>query len=210
MTRTSNMSVGQISLGQQMHPSQLRSYGRGVIARLGIVAIVVIFFHLGLWLHLPLFGVTAESLLLASVLSGALLGPVWGAASGFVLGGVHDLLSPTPLGLGCLVFCISGYGMARLVDAFGMTRWWQSSVYGMIGLLGGVALFASVGELLGQEYLINERFPRVVWVQVLFALVLSPGFWWMMNWVALGGFRSETRRRPRARRPQPMKPGKLT
>ena len=203
------MSLSQISLGQQLHPSQLRSYGRGVIARLAIVAIVVVFFHLGLWLHLPLFGVTAESLLLASVLSGALLGPVWGAAAGFVLGGVHDLLSPTPLGLGCLVFCISGYTMARLVNAFGMTRWWQSSIYGTIGLLGGVALFASVGELLGQEYLISEHFPRVIWVQILFALMLSPGFWWMMNWVASGGFRREAKGR-RRRRQQILKPGKLT
>ena len=203
------MSLSQISLGQQLHPSQLRSYGRGVIARLAIVAIVVVFFHLGLWLHLPLFGVTAESLLLASVLSGALLGPVWGAAAGFVLGGVHDLLSPSPLGLGCLVFCISGYAMARLVNAFGMTRWWQSSIYGTIGLLGGVALFASVGELLGQEYLISEHFPRVIWVQILFALMLSPGFWWMMNWVASGGFRREAKGR-RRRRQQILKPGKLT
>ena len=202
------MSLSQISLGQQMHPSQLRSYGRGVIARLAIVGFVVVFFHLGLWLHLPLFGVTAESLLLASVLTGALLGPVWGAAAGFVLGGVHDLLSPTPLGLGSLVFCVCGYGMARLVNAFGLLRWWQSSIYGTIGLLGGVALFASVGELLGQEYLINERFPRVVWVQALFALVLSPGFLWMMRWVASGDFVSEAKSRPR--RPQPMKPGKLT
>lgn len=204
------MSLSQISLGQQMHPSQLHSYGRAVIARLAIVGFVVVFFHLGLWLHLPLFGVTAESLLLASVLSGALLGPVWGAAAGFVLGGVHDLLSPTPLGLGCLVFCVSGYGMARLVNAFGLIRWWQSSIYGTIGLLGGVALFASVGELLGQEYLINERFPRVVWVQALFALALSPGFFWMMRWVASGDFVSENRRRFRVRRPQRMKPGKLT
>ena len=203
------MSLSQISLGQQMHPSQLRSYGRGVIARLGILAVVVVFFHLGLWLHLPLFGVTAESLLLASVLSGALLGPVWGAGAGFVLGGVHDLLSPTPLGLGCLVFCISGYAMARLVNTFGMTRWWQSSIYGTIGLLGGVALFASVGELLGQEYLISEHFPRVIWVQILFALMLSPGFWWMMNWVASGGFRREAKGR-RRRRQQILKPGKLT
>ena len=203
------MSLSQISLGQQLHPSQLRSYGRGVIARLAIVAIVVVFFHLGLWLHLPLFGVTAESLLLASVLSGALLGPVWGAGAGFVLGGVHDFLSPTPLGLGCLVFCISGYAMARLVNAFGMTRWWQSSIYGTIGLLGGVALFASVGELLGQEYLISEHFPRVIWVQILFALMLSPGFWWMMNWVASGGFRREAKGR-RRRRQQILKPGKLT
>lgn len=204
------MSLGQISLGQQLHPSQLRNYGRGVLARLALVALVIVFFHLGLWLHLPLFGVTAESLLLASVLSGALLGPVWGAGAGFALGGVHDLLSPTPLGLGCLVFCVSGYAMARLVSAFGMTRWWQSCIYGTIGLLGGVALFASVGELLGQEYLINERFPRIVWVQVLFALALSPGFWWMMNWVASGGFRRETKNRRRSRRPQVLRPGKLT
>ena len=119
------MSLSQIALGRQLHPSQLRSYGRGVIARLAIVGLVIIFFHLGLWLHLPLFGATAETLLLASVLSGALLGPVWGASTGFVLGGVHDLLSPTPLGLGCLAFCMSGYAIARLVGAFGMTRWWQ-------------------------------------------------------------------------------------
>lgn len=192
------MSLSQISLGQQLHPSQLRSYGRGVIARLAIVSVVVIFFHLGLWLHLPLFGVTAETLLLGSVLSGALLGPVWGAGAGFVLGGVHDLLSPTPLGLGCLVFCVSGYAMARLVGAFGMIRWWQSSLYGTIGLLGGTALFASVGELLGQEHLINEHFPRIIWVQAVFAAVLSPGFWWMMSWAASGGLRREkASRRPR-------------
>lgn len=197
------MSLSQISLGQQLHPSQLRSYGRGVIARLVIVSVVVIFFHLGLWLHLPLFGATAETLLLASVLGGALLGPVWGAGAGFVLGGVHDLLSPTPLGLGCLVFCVSGYAMARLVGAFGMIRWWQSSFYGTIGLLGGTALFASVGELLGQEHLINERFPRIIWVQAVFAAVLSPGFWWMMRWVASGGLRRDKasrRLRPRSLR----------
>lgn len=198
--------MSQISLRQ--HPSQLHSYGRGVITRLGIMAFVVVFFHLGLWLHLPLFGVTAETLLLASVLGGALLGPVWGAGAGFVLGGVYDLLSPTPLGLGCLVFCISGYGIARLVNAFGMTRWWQSSLYGLIGLLGGVSLFASVGELLGQDYLINEHFPRIIWVQGVFAMVLSPGFWWMMSWVASGSFRSEDSRL--RRRLQPLNPGRLT
>lgn len=204
------MNLSQTSLGQQLHPSQLRSYGRGVIGRLVIVSIVVIFFHMGLWLHLPLFGVTAETLLLASVLSGASLGPVWGAGAGFVLGGVHDLLSPTPLGMGCMVFCVSGYAMARIVGTFGMSRWWQSSLYGTIGLLGGTALFVSVGELLGQEFLINERFPRVIWVQAVFASVLSPGFWLMMSWAASGGLRRRKTSSRTKRRYQALRPGKLT
>lgn len=145
--------------------------------RLAAIIFVAVFCHYGFWLHAGLLGVTAETLMLGSALAGIMLGPVWGALAGFSFGMAHDLLAPTPLGLGALTFTLTSYAMAQLSTMMEARYWWQSCLYGAAGMLFGLVLFVSTGELLGQDFLIDEHFPRVLWVNAIFAVALSPAMW---------------------------------
>lgn len=150
---------------------------KNVWLRLGLVIAATVFCHYGLWLNLELFDVTAETLMLGSVLAGAMLGPTGGASAGFLFGLAHDLVAPTPLGLAALTFTLGAYSMAYLSGLLEVRYWWQSCLYGSVGTAGLLVFFVSTGELLGQEFLINEHFPRVLWVNLIYAVFLSPGMW---------------------------------
>ena len=138
---------------------------------------VTVFVHYGFWLKIQLAGVHAETLILAAGLAGSMLGVIWGPPAGFGLGLAHDLVAPTPLGLGALTFTLASYVMARAAEVIPARYWWQSSLHGMASIALGLLLFVFTGELLGQDFLVNEHFPRVLWVNLLYALVLSPGWW---------------------------------
>ena len=153
---------------------------RQVVKLLGLLAATV-FAHYGFWLNIQVAGVHAETLILAAGLAGVMLGISWGPAAGFGLGLAHDLVAPTPLGLGALTCTLTSYVMARSAEAIPARYWWQSSLHGLAGMALGLALFAFTGELLGQDFLINEHFPRVLWVSLGYALVLSPGWWWAVR-----------------------------
>ncbi len=154
-----------------------QSWRTKVALRLGLIVAAAIFCHYGFWLNIELFGVSAETLMLGAALAGVMLGPVWGAGAGFAFGIAYDLVAPTPLGLGALTFTLCSYSMAYLSGLMEARYWWQSIVYGPVGMLFCLVLFASTGELLGQEFLINEHFPRVLWVNIIYAVILSPGMW---------------------------------
>lgn len=150
---------------------------KNVALRLGLIIAATVFCHYGFWLNIELFGVTAETLMLGSALMGVMLGPVWGASAGFIFGIAHDLVAPTPLGLAALTFTLGAYSMAYLSDLLEARYWWQGCFYGSVGMASFLVFFVSTGELLGQEFLIDEHFPRVLWVNIIYAVFLSPGMW---------------------------------
>lgn len=143
---------------------------------LWLLCALLVFCHLGLWLHLKVFDVTAESLMLSTALFGILMGPLWGIGVGFSFGLISDLVSTTPFGLGALSLTLTGYIMARSSGFFHLGRWWQSILSGAAGTTLGVLLFVIIGELLGQDYLFNQLF-RTIAVNLIFAVLLSPWLW---------------------------------
>jgi rod shape-determining protein MreD len=82
--------------------------------RLGVFALVVVFFQVGVVSELPVFGVNADlcSLLVAFV--GLMCGSSIGAACGFAVGLFVDLALLQTLGLTSLVFTLIGYWCGRL------------------------------------------------------------------------------------------------
>jgi rod shape-determining protein MreD len=82
--------------------------------RLGVFALVVVFFQVGVVSELPVFGVNADicSLLVAFV--GLMCGSSIGAACGFAVGLFVDLALLQTLGLTSLVFTLVGYWCGRL------------------------------------------------------------------------------------------------
>ena len=151
------------------------------VMRLALLLAATIFVHYGFWLNIQVADVHAETLILAAALAGVMLGATWGPIAGFTLGLAHDLVAPTPLGLGALTFTLTSYVMARAAEVIPARYWWQSCLHGLAGMALGLTLFAFTGELLGQDFLVNEHFPRVLWVSLIYALVLSPGLWWALR-----------------------------
>ena len=155
--------------------------------KLALLLAGIVFVHYGFWLNIQLAGVHAETLILAAGLAGVMLGVTRGPVAGFSLGLAHDLVSLTPLGLGALTFTLTSYVMAQAGEAVPARFWWQSSLHGLVGMCLGLLLFAFTGELLGQDFLVTGHFPRVLWVNLIYALVLSPGSWWAFRWATRPG-----------------------
>src|SRR3954453_17555342 len=83
-------------------------------ARVAALAVVVVFFQIGVVSEGPVFGVNADLSPLLVAFAGLLCGSMLGAVSGFVLGLLVDLALLQTLGVSSLIFTLIGYWAGRL------------------------------------------------------------------------------------------------
>jgi rod shape-determining protein MreD len=86
----------------------------GLIARAVALAVVVVFFQIGVVSEVPVFGINADLTPLLVAFVGLLAGSTLGAACGFAVGLLVDLALLQTLGLTSLVFTLIGYWAGRL------------------------------------------------------------------------------------------------
>jgi rod shape-determining protein MreD len=132
--------------------------------------------------RLPVFGVTAELMLLVAIAAGLTGGPERGAIVGFAAGLLYDLTLHTPLGLSALVFALAGYAVGGLQHAVLGTTWYTPIVVSAAASAGGVLLYGAFGLLVGQtEWLVPETLLTALIVAVLNGL-LSPLVLRFLRW----------------------------
>ncbi len=86
----------------------------GLIARVAGLAVLVVFFQIGVVSEVPVFGVNADLTPLLVAFVGLLCGSLLGAVTGFAVGLLVDLALLQTLGLTSLVFTLIGYWCGRL------------------------------------------------------------------------------------------------
>ena len=85
-----------------------------LLGRLAALAVVLVFFQIGVVSEVPVFGVVIDLSPLVVAFVGLLCGSTVGASVGFAIGLLVDLLLVQTLGLTSLIFTVIGYACGRL------------------------------------------------------------------------------------------------
>ena len=155
------------------------------VVRVAIVLVTVTVLELGLASQLRIDGAAADLLLLVAIAGGMVGGPDDGAIVGFFAGLSLDLLVQTPLGLGALVYCITGYLVGLAQGAVVRTSRLQPVVLAAAASVFGVGLYVLVSMVVGRSGLIDQHLLVVMAVVAGVNAVLIPLANRAMRW-ALG------------------------
>jgi rod shape-determining protein MreD len=90
------------------------AFNPALLARVAALAIIVVFFQIGVVSEVPVFGVNADLSPLLVAFIGLLCGSMLGAVAGFAVGLLVDVTLLQTLGLTSLVFTLIGYWSGRL------------------------------------------------------------------------------------------------
>lgn len=171
----------------------------GLIARVAALAVVIVFFQIGVVSEVPVFGVNADLTPLLVAFVGLLCGSTLGAAVGFAVGLLVDLALLQTLGLTSLVFTLIGYWAGRLREL----RDPQAALTPL--LVGAAAAGASLVGYSLMQFLLGVNAPvsfdllrQIVLGTVVDTIVALP-MWAIVRRVLEGALPEDPRRRRRRR-----------
>jgi rod shape-determining protein MreD len=153
-------------------------------ARLLLVLVTALIVQVGVVTQLRPFGVMGDVMLLVAVAAAVAGGPDRGAMVGFAAGIAYDLLLTTPFGLSALAYCLIAYGVGSLqtgAAAVRSTRW-LPAVTVAVGSAAGVALYAILGAVVGQESMVSPRLPTIMAVVAAVNLLLAVPVVGLLRW----------------------------
>jgi rod shape-determining protein MreD len=169
----------------------------GVVARIAVLAIAVVFFQTGVVSEVLVLGLNADLSPLLVAFVGLLCGSTLGALSGFAVGLLMDLALVQTLGETSLVFTLIGYWSGRLREL----RDPQAAITPLI-----VGAAASAASLIGyslMEFLLGVDAPvsldllRQIVVGVFVNAVVALPTWAVVRRSLQGGLPEDPRRRRR-------------
>lgn len=126
-------------------------------ARVAALLLLALVLQHSLLVDVRVAGVSPDLLLLVAIGGGIVGGRERGAVVGFAAGLVADLLAQTPFGLSSLTFGLVGYGVGTLQAGVLRLTWWIPLLTGMAATAAGVMMYALLGALLGQGYLLRPE-----------------------------------------------------
>jgi rod shape-determining protein MreD len=150
--------------------------------RIPPILLLVVILHTAVFPQLRVFDVAADVLLLLAIAAGVAGGPERGAVIGFLAGILADLFLQTPFGLSGLTYCLVGWGVGSFQTRILHATWWIPMLTAAAAAAVGVALFAALGAVVGQNQLISARLPTIIGVSALWAAILSPLFVRVARW----------------------------
>lgn len=141
--------------------------------RLFLVALVVLGFQTTIFNDMRPFGVCLQIMLLLAAAAGLARGSETGAIAGFMVGLMYDMVLPTPMGVGAVVFAATGY-LAGYVHSFVHEPTWWSRMILAAGASGvGMVIMPMALTLVGVEGVLTLRVFGVAFVVAVFNAVLS-------------------------------------
>ena len=150
--------------------------------RLPPVLLAAVLLHTAVFPQLRLFGVAADVLLLVAIAGGMSAGADWGAALGFAAGLLADCFLQTPFGLSALTYSLVGYGVGAFQATVLHRGRWITLVTALVASALGVALFAAIGTVLGQDHLVALRLLGIAAVVAALNAVLAPAAVRVLRW----------------------------
>ena len=119
--------------------------------RLTVVVLGLLILQLSLASGLPLFGATADLLLIAAVAAGLAAGSDRGAAIAFVIGLTYDLVLQTPFGLTALTYCLVAFAVGQLQSSWLRPTWWIPWSVTAVACAAGTGLYAVMATTVGVD-----------------------------------------------------------
>jgi rod shape-determining protein MreD len=153
-----------------------------VALRVGFVIFTTMALERGVASQLRIDGVAADLLLLVAISAGMVAGPDDGAVVGFICGLALDLLVQTPLGLGALVYCVTGYLVGLAQGSVVRASRLQPVFLAAAASALAIALYVLLSLVVGRSGLINGQLVVVIAVVAAVNALLIPVANRVMRW----------------------------
>ncbi|MGH9103257.1 MAG: rod shape-determining protein MreD [Acidimicrobiales bacterium] len=150
--------------------------------RLPLVVAVAVVLQGTLAASISIDGVHPDLMLAVVVAAGFVSGPSRAALVGFCVGLVADLFLDTPFGLSALADVLVGYGVGVVFSGVTEVSAMLIPLAGALASGAGVALYAVLGDIVGQSQMMHEHLVRVVVVVGLVNGVIALPARWVLGW----------------------------
>ncbi len=155
------------------------------VVRVALVLITAAVLEQGLFSQVRIVGAAGDVLLLCAIAAGLVGGPDAGALVGFFAGLTLDLLTPTPMGVGALAYCLTGYAIGLAQGTTVRMSRSRPRVLAAAGSVLGIMVYVVVSMMVGRSGLWNSHLLVVLLVVAGINVVLIGLAVRVMRW-ALG------------------------
>ncbi len=167
--------------------------------RIAALAIVVVFFQIGVVSELPVLGVNADLSPLIVAFVGLLCGSTLGAVGGFAVGLLVDLTLLQTLGLTSLVFTLIGYWSGRLRELRDPQAALAPLLVGAVASAVSLVGYSLMEFMLGVDAPVSFELLRQIVLGVLVNTIVSMPTWALVRRALEGALPEDPRRRRRRR-----------
>lgn len=157
------------------------------LVRIAVLAVVVVFFQIGVVSEVPVFGVSADLSPLLVAFVGLLCGSTVGAVTGFAVGLLVDLALVQTLGVTSLTLTIVGYWAGRLREVRDPQAALTPLLVGAAAAAGGMVFYSIVQFLLGVDAPVSLELLRQIVLGVVVDTIVALPVWIVVRRSLIGG-----------------------
>jgi rod shape-determining protein MreD len=165
--------------------------------RVAALAVIVVFFQIGVVSEVPVFGVNVDLSPLVVAFVGLLCGSMLGAVSGFAVGLLVDLALVQTLGVTSLIFTLIGYWSGRLRELrdpqAGLTPLLVGASASAAALIG----YSLIEFMLGVDAPVSFELLRQIVLGIVVNSIVALPMWAIVRRVLEGALPEDPRRRRR-------------
>jgi rod shape-determining protein MreD len=173
------------------------TFSGGLLARIAVLAVVVVFFQIGVVSEVPVAGVNVDLSPLLVVFVGLLCGSVLGAVTGFAVGLLVDLMLVQTLGVTSLIFTLIGFWSGRLRELRDPQAALTPLLVGAAGSAASLVGYSLMEFLLGVDAPVSLELVRQIVLGVVLNTVVALPMWAIVRRSLEGGLPDDPRRRRR-------------
>jgi rod shape-determining protein MreD len=168
-----------------------------LLGRIAALAVVVVFFQIGVVSEVPVFGVSVDLSPLLVAFVGLLCGSMVGAVSGFAVGLLVDLALVQTLGVSSLIFTIIGYWSGRLRELRDPQAALTPLLVGAAAAAASMIGYSLIEFLLGVDAPVSLELVRQIVLVVVVDTVVALPMWAIVRRCLEGALPDDPRRRRR-------------
>jgi rod shape-determining protein MreD len=169
----------------------------GLLVRIALLSVVVVFFQIGVVSEVPLFGVNIDLSPLVVAFVGLLCGSTLGAATGFAVGLLVDLTLVQTLGVTSLIFTLIGYWSGRLRELRDPHAAITPLLVGAAASAASLVGYSLMEFLLGVDAPVSLELLRQIVIGIVLNTVFALPMWAIVRRSLEGGLPDDPRRRRR-------------
>ena len=168
-----------------------------LLGRIAALAVVVVFFQIGVVSEVPVFGVSVDLSPLLVAFVGLLCGSMVGAVSGFAVGLLVDLALMQTLGVSSLIFTVIGYWSGRLRELRDPQAALTPLLVGAAAAAASMIGYSLIEFLLGVDAPVSLELVRQIVLGVVVDTIVALPMWAIVRRSLEGALPDDPRRRRR-------------
>jgi rod shape-determining protein MreD len=168
-----------------------------LLGRIAALVVVAVFFQIGVVSEVPVFGVNVDLSPLLVAFVGLLCGSTVGAATGFAVGLLVDLMLVQTLGVTSLIFTVIGYWCGRLRELRDPQAPVTPLLVGAAAAASSLVGYSLMEFLLGVDAPVSVELLRQIVLGVVVDTIVALPVWMIVRRCLVGGLPDDPRRRRR-------------